>query len=156
MTDTDPTRVVADADVLATDLLVGGDSREALDHVRRHSWLTLVATPDLLDDAQAVIARLADDALAADWRATVESLAEVVEQPAGDHPALAAAYHGHAAHVLTYDEALLTTKANAATKRLVETSFKPPGGFARLFDPERLYPEVSDDPYPGPDRDPRA
>lgn len=154
--DPDPTRVVADADVLAADLLVGGDSREAIDHVRRHSWMTLVASDPLLDDAQAVITRLADDDLAADWRRKVETLVERVEHPAGDHPALAAAYHGHAAHVLTYDESLLTTRANASAKRFVETSFKPPGGLARLFDPERLYPEVSDDPYPGPDRDPRA
>lgn len=156
MTDPDPTRVVADADVLAADLLVGEKSREALDHVRRHSWMTLVASPPLLDDAQAVIARLADDALAAGWRQKIETLVEHVDHPAGDHPALAAAYHGHAAHVLTYDETMLTTRTNAATKRFVETSFKPPGGFARLFDPERLYPEVSDEPYPGPDQDPRA
>jgi predicted nucleic acid-binding protein len=154
--DVNPTRVVADADVLAVDLLVGGESRAALDHVRRHSWMTLVASPALLDDAHAVIARLADDALAADWRRKIETLVELVDHPPGDHPALASAYRGNAAHVLTYDETMLTTKANTATKRLVETSFKPPGGFARLFDPERLYPEVSDDPYPGPDRDPRA
>jgi hypothetical protein len=37
MTDADPTRVVADADVLAADLLVGGVARDALDHVRAHS-----------------------------------------------------------------------------------------------------------------------
>ena len=156
MADPDPTRVVADADVLAADLLVGGDSRDALDHVRRHSWMTLVASTPLLDDAQAVIARIADDDLAADWRRKIETLADLVDHPEGDHPGLAAAYHGNAAHVLTYDEGLLTTKANASAKRFVETSFKPPGGFARLFDPERLYPQVSDDPYPGPDRDPRA
>lgn len=156
MTDPDPTRVVADADVLAADLLVGGESRAAIDHVRRHSWMTLVASPQLLDDAQAVIARLGDDELAHDWRRKIETFADLVDHPEGDHPGLATAYHGRAAHVLTYDEAMLTTRANASTKRLVETSFKPPGGFARLFDPERLYPEVSDDAYPGPDRDPRG
>lgn len=156
MSHPDQTRVVADADVLAADLLVGGDARDALDHVRRHSWMTLVASPPLLDDTEAVIARLADDDLAADWRETVESLAILVDHPPGDHPALAAAYHGNAAHVLTFDDSLLTTKANATAKRFVETSFKPPGGFARLFDPERFYGLVSDDPYPGPDLDPRA
>lgn len=156
MSDPDPTRVVADVDVLAADLLAGGDAREAIDHVRRHSWMTLVASPHLLNDAEAVIARIASDDLASDWRQKIETLAELVDHPPGDHPALATAYHGNAAHVLTYDEALLTTKANTSTKRFVETSFKPPGGFARLFDPERLYPLVSDDPYPGPDRDPRA
>lgn len=156
MADPDPTRVVADADVLAADLLVGGESREAIDHVRRHSWMTLVASPQLLDDTQAIIECLADNGLADDWRRKIESLVMTVEHPEGDHPAIAAAYHGNAAHVLTYDEGLLTTKANASAKRFVETSFKPPGGFARLFDPERIYPEVSDESYPGPDRDPRA
>ena len=44
-------RVVADADVLAADLLVGGSAREALDIVRRHSWLEFVVTDSLLNDA---------------------------------------------------------------------------------------------------------
>ena len=66
MTEVSPTRVVADADVLAVDLLCGGPAREALDGVRRHSWMTLVASEQLLNDARAIIAELADPELAAE------------------------------------------------------------------------------------------
>jgi len=152
----DVARVVADADVLAADLLVGGAARDALDVVRAHSWVTLVASDPLLDDAAAVVAALADDDLAADWRETAAALATLVEHPPGDHPALACAMAGDAAHVLTLDESLRTAQANAALKKYVTTSLSPPDGFARLFDPERLYPEVVGGAYPGPDRDPRA
>ncbi|HMB50092.1 MAG TPA: hypothetical protein VKM69_05475, partial [Natronoarchaeum rubrum] len=55
----DPARIVAGADVLAADALVGGPARAALDHVRSHSWIDLVASDHLLDDAEAVIADLA-------------------------------------------------------------------------------------------------
>jgi len=57
-----PARVVADADVLAADLLCDGASRDAIDHLRAHSWTTLVASDPLLDDAETVVADLADDA----------------------------------------------------------------------------------------------
>ncbi|MFB6354291.1 MAG: hypothetical protein ABEJ92_09415, partial [Halobacteriales archaeon] len=60
-------RVVADADVLAADLLCGGSAREALDLVRAHDWVTLVASEPLLDDAATVVADLADGDLADDW-----------------------------------------------------------------------------------------
>ncbi|WP_435100507.1 DUF7384 family protein [Halarchaeum sp. P4] len=152
----DVSRVVADADVLAADLLVGGDARDALDVVRAHSWVTLVASDPLLDDAEAVIADLADADLAADWRERIEGLVEPVDHPDGDHPALASAAHGNAAHVLTFDDALRNAKTNATVKKYVTTSFTTPKGFARLFDPERLYPEIVGGDYPGPDRDPRA
>ncbi|MFC7167428.1 DUF7384 family protein [Halospeciosus flavus] len=151
----DPTRLVADADVLAADLLVGGAARDVLDAVRAHSWLTLVVSDPLLDDAEAVVADLANAELAADWRDAVDALGESVDHPAGDHPALACAYRGEAAHVLTYEEDLLTTKANATLKQFVTTSFKTPDAFATVFDPEQLYPALFDEPYPGPDADPR-
>ncbi|MDL0123389.1 DUF7384 family protein, partial [Halobacterium salinarum] len=64
----DPAAVAADADVLAADVFVDGHARAALDVVRAHDWVTLVASTPLLDDAQAVIAALGSDALAADWR----------------------------------------------------------------------------------------
>jgi hypothetical protein len=150
-----PSRVVADADVLATDLLVGGDSRAALDHVRAHSWVVVVASDGLLDDAEAVVATLAGGALAADWRDRIERERERVTHPAGDHPALASALHGGAMHVLTLDEALQSAGAGAAIRAHVETSVKDPAAFARLFDPARLYPAVADGTYSGPDRDPR-
>lgn len=152
----DPARLVAGADVLAADLLVGRAAREALDAVRSHSWLTLVVSVPLLDDAEAVVADLADEELAADWRARIGERAEFVDHPEGDHPALACAYHGEAAHVLTYEDDLLTTKANATLKRFVTTSFKTPDAFTTVFDAEQLYPALFDEPYPGPDAYPRA
>ena len=148
-------RVVADADVLAADLLVGGAAREALDRVRAHSWVTLVASEPLLSDAEAVVAELSDPSLAADWRTTVAALAELVEHPPGDHPALASAYHGDARHVLSFDETLLSAAGGVAVRARVETSVKRPAAFARLFDPAVLYPTVVGGEYPGPDRDPR-
>ena len=148
-------RVVADADVLAADLLVGGHSREALDLVRSHSWVTLVASEALLAEAEAVVADLAEPSLATDWRRTVGELVEVVEHPDGDHPALASALHGDARHVLTLDDSLTGAAAGAAIRSRVETSVKHPRAFVRLFDPAALYAEVVGGAYPGADRDVR-
>jgi predicted nucleic acid-binding protein len=147
--------VVADADVLAADLLVGGAARDALDLLRSHSWLTLVVSDPLLDDAEAVVAALADADLARDWRTKVEARGTRVEHDPGDHPALACAHRGDAAHLLTFDEDLRSARSNAAVKRFVEVSVSPPDGFARLFDPESVYAEAVGGEYPGPDRDPR-
>ena len=149
-------RIVADADVLAADLLVGGAARDALDHVRRHSWLDLVATEPLLDDAEAVVADLADEDLAGDWRRKLEEFAVVVEQPAGDHPALAAAYRGGAAHVVSIDERLQSPEAGVNLRNAMEVSVRSPEAFATVFDPVGVYELLFDDEYPGPDRDPRA
>ncbi|WP_338741037.1 DUF7384 family protein [Haloplanus salilacus] len=154
--DPSPARVVADADVLAVDLLVGGDARAALDHVREHSWVTLVASDHLLDEAAAVIRELGDDDLARDWRARVEEACTLVDHPAEDRPALAAAYRGGAMHLLTLDEFLLSASAGANIRKRVETSVRHPRAFATLFDAESLYREVVSGEYPGPDRDPRA
>lgn len=150
-----PAGVAADADVLAADLLVGGDARRALDLVRGHSWIDLVASEQLLDDAQAVIAELADESLATDWREKVEEMVRLVEHPAGDHPALASAVAGNAAHVLSFDEGLRSARVGMNINTRVSVSIKHPEGFANLFDPERLYPEVVGGEYPGPDRNPR-
>ena len=151
----DRSRVVADADVLAADLLVGGAAREALDHVRRHSWLELVATEPLLADAEAVVAGLADPELAADWRRELESRAVVVDQPAGDHPALAAAYRSGAAHVVSLDERLRSPAAGANLRGVMDVSVRSPEAFATVFDPGATYELAFDDAYPGPDADPR-
>lgn len=151
-----PARIVADADVLAADLLVDGDARRALDHVRSHTWVELVASDPLLDDAQAVIATLTDAELARDWRETVAELRVRVEHPTGDHPGLASAYRGNAAHLLTYDETLRSAKTGASINRRIPLSVRSPDAFARLFDPESLYESIEDEPYPGPDQDPRA
>jgi hypothetical protein len=155
MPDPDPARVVADADVLAADLLSGGSAREALDHVRAHSWVDLVASDPLLDDAEAVIAALADEALATEWRERVERERVPVEQAAGDHPALTSAYEGNAAHVLSFDEEATSAGANLSLQSHVRVSLRTPAAFLTLFDPASLYEAVEGGEYPGPDRDPR-
>ena len=167
----EPTRIVADSDVLAADLFVGGPARECLDQIRAHSWLTLVASDALLDDAEAVVRDLADDELAADWREKVDGLVERVDQPEGDHPALASAYRGGAMHVLSFDERLTSVVGNRRLRGRVEATVRPPDAFATLFDPAKFYPgaaggegtrggeedgDVEPGEYPGPDRDPRG
>jgi predicted nucleic acid-binding protein len=152
----DPTRVVADADVLAADLLLDGAARDALDAVRRHSWMTLVASDPLLDDAEAVIRDLADDSLAVDWREHIDPLRERVEQAPGDHPGLASAVAGGAAHLLTLEEGLGTATSNLSLQPHARLSIRTPAAFAAVFDPEALYAATQDGEYPGPDRDPRA
>lgn len=154
--DADPTRLVADADVLAADLLVGGDARAALDEVRRHDWITLVASDQLLDDAQAVIASLADEDLAAAWRQRVESERERVDHPDGDHPGLASAYRGEAAHLLSFDEELRSAKTGLSIQPHANLSVRPPDAFTTLFDAESLYEATHEDAYTGPDRESRA
>ncbi|USZ67618.1 hypothetical protein NGM10_12880 [Halorussus salilacus] len=156
MAENNPARIVADADVLAADLLVGGAAREALDTTRAHSWVELVASDDLLDDAEAVIRELADDDLAGAWREKIENLRVRVEHPAGDHPALASAYRGGAAHLLSYDDDLRSAEAGATLGSRMNLSVKTPAGFVGMFDAEGLYEAVEGGEYPGPDRDPRA
>jgi hypothetical protein len=155
MAEPNPLRVVADADVLAADLLVGGSARDALDVARSHSWVELVATDALLDDSEAVVAELATPDLAAAHRSKLDDLRFRVDQPTGDHPALASAYNGNAAHLLSFNPKLRRAKAGAALRKHLDVSVKHPRGFVSLFDPDRLWPEVGDGEYPGPDRDPR-
>lgn len=156
MAEVAPTRIVADADVLAADLLCGGPAREALDHVRRHSWLTLVASEPLLADAAAVIREQSDADLAVDWRDRIGRACELVEHPEGDHPGLASAYRGGAAHLLSYDDDLRSAETGLSLQPHMQLSVRPPDAFAALFDPEPLFEAVEGEPYPGPDRDPRA
>jgi len=156
MVGSEAARTVADADVLAADLLVGGVAREALGHVRRHSWVELVASEALLDDAEAVIAELGAGELASDWREQIAPLCRLVEHPDGDHPGLAAAYRGEAAHLLTFDEALASARTNQSVQPHMSLSIRSPASFARLFDAESLYESIHEQPYPGPDREPRA
>ena len=156
MSEASPARVVADADVLAADLLCGaGPARKALDHVRRHSWVRLIASDALLADAEAVIRELSGEELAVDWRERIERERVPVDHPAGDHPALASAYRGEAAHLLSYDEKLGSAATGVALNSHMQLSIRTPAAFANLFDPESLYPVVEDGTYPGPDREPR-
>lgn len=156
MPESSPGRIVADADVLAADLLVGGAAREALDHVRAHSWLTLLASEQLLSEAQAVVAELATPTLAANWRERAAEATERVDHPEGDHPALASAYRGGAAHLLTFEASLRSAKTGLSLQPHANLSVRPPDAFARLFDPEGLYSVVVGGEYPGPDADPRG
>jgi hypothetical protein len=155
MTEPSPARIVADSDVLAADLLVDGPARRALDHLRRHSWLTLVASDRLLDDAAAAVTKLATESLAADWRDRVEAWREPVDHPDADHPGLASAYRGGAMHLLSFDERLNSARTGASLQGYVPLSVRHPRAFATLFDAESLYEEVVGGSYPGPDRDPR-
>ena len=150
-----PARVVAGADVLAADLLVGGAARDALDHLRSHAWTTLLASDPLVNDAEATVAALADADLAAAWRERVEAWRDPVVHPAGDNPVLGSAYRGGAMHLLTFDNRIRSAKAGATLGAELSVSARPPDAFAALFDPESLYPEVVGGVYPGPDRDPR-
>lgn len=152
----EPVSVAASASVLATDLLVGGETRDALDHVRCHSWIGLVATEQLLADAAAVISQLGDQHLATAWRDRVEQDCRLVDQPADDHPGLAAAYQGDAEHLLAFEERLTSARTNQALQGHTTLSIRTPDSFARLFDPAPLYEDRFDEPYPGPDRDPRT
>ena len=151
-----PARVVADADALAADLLVGGVAREALDALRSHAWVTLVASDRLLADAEAVIASLSDPGLAADWREAAGSWREAVGQPAGDHPALASAYRGGAMQIVSLDPSLTGPGAAAGLRDRLPVSVREPRAFAAVFDPAKLYPDAVGGEYPGPDRDPRT
>lgn len=154
--DSGPARVVADADVLAADLLVGGAARDALDPLRSHSWTTLLASDPLVADAEATIADLAGGDLAAAWRERVVAWREPVSHPAGDNPALGSAYRGGAMHLLTFDDQLRSAKAGATLGTDLTVSARHPEAFAALFDAASLYPEVVGGAYPGPDRDPRG
>lgn len=127
-----------------------------MDLVRSHSWVELVASDQLLDDAEAVVADLADESLAADWRERVDRERVPVEHPEGDHPALASAYRGGAAHLLTFDEGLAGPGTGVAINQQLPLSIRSPDAFLAVYDPDSLYPEVRDGEYPGPDRDPRV
>lgn len=154
--DPSPERVVVDADVLAADLLVGGDARAAVEPMWRHAWMTLVASDRLLADARALIADTAGPDLARDWRECVGEWREPVAHPAGDHPALASAYRGGAMHVLSFDDRLTTAGAGATLRGRVEVSVRDPTAFTAVFDPANLYAATVGGEYQGSDREPRG
>ncbi len=150
-----PARVVADADVLAAALLVGGTPRDALDMLRAHSWTTLVVSNPLLDDVEAIVASLATSKLASDWRAKLAEWADIVDHPDADHPALASAYHGGAMQLLSLDPSLTGVQTGVGLQDRLPVSIREPAAFCAVFSPERLYPVVVGGSYPGPDRDAR-
>ncbi|MDZ7731270.1 MAG: hypothetical protein U5K37_10610 [Natrialbaceae archaeon] len=127
-------RVVADADVLSADLLVGGEARAALDLIREHDVLELIASDPLLDDTEAIVTELATAELAADHRACLRSLATSVEQPPADHPGLASARAGGAAQLLSFDDQLRSARTGLELKPHVAVSVRTPAAFCSLLD----------------------
>lgn len=156
MSDANPARIVADADVLAADLLVGGAARAALDEIRRHDWLTLVVSDELLAETRDIVAELADEGLAAAWHRKITAETHAVTHPPEDHPALAAAYRGDAAQLLSFDEQLTSAAANRSIQPHLALSVRTPDAFTTVFDPGALYESLHDDSYTGPDREPRS
>jgi predicted nucleic acid-binding protein len=155
MSEHDPARFVADADVLAADVLIDGPAREAIDLARAHDWVTLVASEPLLEDTEYVLEALGDAELAARWRDRMDDLVELVSHPEGDHPGLATAVAGDARHLLSLDDDLISPDANVALQGRVDVSIRHPEAFVSLFDPESMYEVAEGGTYHGPDNDPR-
>lgn len=151
------TRVVADAGVLASDILLDGSARAAMDLVRSHDWLGILASEPLLADGAAILRDLTDDSITKQWHDEIRSLVTAMEHPEGDHPAIATAAAGDARHVLSLDPELQSAETGVAIRRnaTVETSVRSPAAFVRLFDPADIYEAVYGSSYPGPDQDPR-
>lgn len=152
----DPTRVVADADVLAADLFIDGPARAAMDVVRSHSWLELFASDALLDEAETVITRLGSPALAADWRTQLQDHRHFVDHEPGDTPSIASAYAAEAGHLLTYDDRLTGATAGVTMRRAMPLSVRTPEAFVATVDVASLYAAAIGGDYPGPDADPRG
>ena len=153
----DPRCIVADVDVLVADLFIGKASREALDILRAHDWLTLIATDELITEATVIIEELSSAELASQWESRFRREAVVVEPVLQGNAALVAAAAGNAATVLSLDERLQSSAAGTAIRSHLATSVKSPHAFNRLLDPEQYYVATGGEPggYTGPDRDPR-
>lgn len=134
----DPTRIVADSDVLAADLLVGGSARKALDMIRTHEFLSLITTDTILLETQRIIEALADADLAEDWGSRARVEFTVIKPSGGGHPAFEAAATSNAATVLSLDERLQSMRAGVAIRDHVATSVKSPQAFVAMVDPKAL------------------
>lgn len=152
----DPTRFVADVDVLVADVFVNGKARQSLDHLRANSWLQVYTSTSLIDETVAVITALADADLATTWQTQFRRLATIVDHPERDHPALGTAYAARAAHLLTYDERLRTPQTGVAMRRAMPISIRDPAAFIEIFDAAALYEATFGEAYDGPDVDPRS
>lgn len=156
MTDDHIARVVADVDVLAADLFLDESARAALDIVRSHSWITLLASESLINETTTLIEQRSSNTLAERWAHKIQQLTTIVEHPPRDHPALASAIRGNAAHVLSHDPTMSSAQTGAALQSHGNISVKPPDAFVRLFDPQTAYEHITGTEYPGPDRPPRT
>ncbi len=154
MTDDHIARVVADADVLAADLFLDASARSALDLIRSHSWITLLASDILIDQTTILIDQLSSSTLADHWAHKIRQHTTIVDHPTSDHPALATAIRGNTAHVLSHNPKLTSAKTGAALQSHGPTSVKSPEAFVRLFNPKTAYEHITGTEYPGPDRPP--
>ncbi len=148
----DPTTIVVDTDCLVADLFIDGTAREVMDVIRGHDWLTLKASDYLIEDTVDVIAHLGDRPLADAWNDRFERLASMVEHPAEDHPALASAYAGQAAHLISYDDRLASVRTGLSMRKAMPISVRSPDAFMQVFDPASLFESVFEESYPGPNR----
>lgn len=155
MTDDHIARVVADADVLAADLFLDKSARSALDLIRSHSWITLITSDTLIDQTTSLIEQLSSVTLAKKWVHKIQQHSTTIDHPATDHPALATAIRGNAAHVLSHDPELTSAKTGAVLQSHGSTSVKHPKAFVQIFDPKTAYEHINGTDYPGPDHDPR-
>lgn len=146
----DPTRVVADTDVLAADLLVGGSAREAIDMIRTHDFLSLITTDTILLETHRIIETLTEKGLADDWLSRARRDFPVVEPDGSGQPAIEAAAASNAATVLSLEERLLSTQAGLTIRDHVATSVRSPRAFVAMVDPAALkvaLEEVNDTDY---------
>jgi len=152
----DPTRIVADVDVLLCDLFIDGEARSAMDRIRAHSWIELFASDHLIDRTVTAIEHLGDESLADAWRARFIRSCSLVEHPPEDTPALASAYAAGAGHLLSMDPRLRSPETGLAMRSAMPISIRDPRAFLRVYDPASLHEAVIGGPYPGADRDPRS
>lgn len=156
MDEPDPARIVADADVLAADLLRDGDARDALDVVRAHSWLSLVASDPLLADARAIIAQLADPSLADDWREHIDELRVRVGHSIRGSPGARLGGSGRRRPPALVRRVAPHGRDRRPHPRARRHERQASRRVLWVVRPETLYPTIVDGDYPGPDRDPRA
>lgn len=142
---------MVDTDCLVADLFVDGDARRVMDLVRSHTWLRLYASEHLIEEAADVIEHLAEPSLADAWRDRFEQMIERVDHPSEDHPAMASAYAGQTAHLISYDERLGSAQVGLSMRKAMPISIRSPRAFLSVFDPESLYESLFEEPYPGPD-----
>jgi predicted nucleic acid-binding protein len=127
-------RVVADSDVLVMDIMAECSSRKAMGIVRSVGEIELIASKELLDEAETVICLLSSKELSKKWRDRMEMDCEIVDQIEGDNSALSSAYLGGAQHIISCDDRLTSSKAGVIIKDRFEVSIKRPHAFVNLFD----------------------
>jgi hypothetical protein len=149
-TDRSIARVALDLRVVVDDLCGVGASHEVGERLRAHGWIEPVIAASTAARIRGALATTVGAAAAAAWAATTERM-HIISVPAGDHPALGAAYRGGARHLVTEDPAVLTPEAGATLGPRVGLSARPPGAFLQLYDPADAYAALFDDAYPGPD-----